>query len=278
MTYSDFSIEGRELKFFCVFLHYCFRTDFYLVSEDPNSAVGLPDGLAEKLIKHTFYKWIPKSDSVHEPKDIPAVTEETVISDNFEEHHDTSPNESHIDMSDTNKNFTCSEAYNGGLFDNYCWSQTIADIDITIKIPENCSKKNMLINIVPTSISVKTVQGQVLLEGEMCQKCKANDAIWSMDNGKLQIHLDKCQELWWDCLVLSEPKLDVSKIDCSRPYEDLPEEAQAKIEELQWNQERKRLGLPTSNELAMHETLKRAWDAEGSPFTGPFDPSLVKFN
>ncbi|KAJ8945260.1 hypothetical protein NQ318_016681 [Aromia moschata] len=85
-------------------------------------------------------------------------------------------------------------------------------------------------------------------------------------------------DIWWNCLLKSEPELDISTIDCTRPYEDLPEEAQAKIQELQWNQERKRLGLPTSEEIVMQDKLKKAWNAEGSPFSGPFDPNAVVFN
>lgn len=127
-------------------------------------------------------------------------------------------------------------------------------------------------------ITVKLKNGTELLQGELCQKCKQSDAIWSLDKQKLQIHLDKCADIWWDCLIKTEPRLDVSKIDCSRPLEDLPEEAQAKIEELQWNHERKKLGLPTSQQLNLQETLKKAWNAEGSPFSGPFDPTTVNFN
>lgn len=39
------------------------------------------------------------------------------------------------------------------------------------------------------------------------------------------------------------------------------------------------LGRPTSDEIRNTELLRKAWDAEGSPFRGqPFDPSVVKFN
>ncbi len=42
-------------------------------------------------------------------------------------------------------------------------------------------------------------------------------------------------------------------------------------------QQRKQMGLPSLEEEAQHEMLKKAWNAEGSPFKGqPFDPS--KFN
>lgn len=44
-----------------------------------------------------------------------------------------------------------------------------------------------------------------------------------------------------------------------------------------YEQQRKQMGLPTTEEEQQMEMLKKAWDAEGSPFKGqPFDPS--KFN
>lgn len=50
----------------------------------------------------------------------------------------------------------------------------------------------------------------------------------------------------------------------------------SQIRELQWNQEQKLKGLPTSEELRNIEILKKAWNADGSPFKGQeFDPSIL---
>ena len=44
-----------------------------------------------------------------------------------------------------------------------------------------------------------------------------------------------------------------------------------------YEQQRKNMGLPTTEEEKQLELLKNAWDADNSPFKGtPFDPS--KFN
>lgn len=76
--------------------------------------------------------------------------------------------------------------------------------------------------------------------------------------------------------MVSEPKISVRKIDPSRPITDLDDEAQTKIEEMMVNEQRKRMGLPQTHEEKTYELLKKAWDAEGSPFRGtPFDPSRV---
>lgn len=84
--------------------------------------------------------------------------------------------------------------------------------------------------------------------------------------------------MWWEKFIITEPKLDLRKIDCSRPMEELPEDEQNAINNLKWDHEQKQLGLPTSDEIKNYELLKRAWNVDGSPFKGmPFDPSLVTF-
>jgi len=63
-----------------------------------------------------------------------------------------------------------------------------------------------------------------------------------------KINLEKVQERWWEAVLVDEPKISVRKIDPSRPITDLDDEAQAKIEELMYNEHQKRLGLPQSHE------------------------------
>lgn len=260
------------------------RTDFYCIATEPKSPVGLPTGWAEHFVKDAFFKWKPKDENTDVQENIPEATSQVIEDDIV---NMSVANEVHFELDKSSNNetelestalrsFTTSESYNGAVFDIYTWSQNITDIDIIVNLPENINSRNMSVSILPQKLTI-TLKGSnvVLLDGELCQKVKHNDAIWSLDKRKLEIHLEKISEMWWDCLVKSEPRLDVSKIDCTRPFEELPEEAQAKIEELTWNQERKRLGLPTSNEMVLQEKLKKAWDVEGSPFKGPFDPNTV---
>ena len=62
------------------------------------------------------------------------------------------------------------------------------------------------------------------------------------------MNVEKVQERWWECVLTGEEKINVRKIDASRPVTDLGEEEQAKIEEMMYNQNQKRLGLPQSHE------------------------------
>ncbi|XP_050515658.1 nudC domain-containing protein 3 isoform X2 [Diabrotica virgifera virgifera] len=246
-----------------------------------NPGLGLPKGLSEKLVRHTFLKWkaVPR-DVIYTPNEIPVSTEEVVVSCSEESDQQVSSTTKDELLEDGVEEFSFSksEYYNGAVFEHYCWSQSINEIDVIVRIPKDVSTKDLEVKLQSSSISVKLRDGEYILSGDLCEKCKAADTVWSLDGRKLLLHLDKCQEKWWNCLIKSEPELDISTIDCTRPYDELPEHAQVKIEELQWNHERKRLGLPTTEELQVHETLKKAWNAEGSPFSGPFDPTIVKYN
>ncbi|VDN12380.1 unnamed protein product [Dibothriocephalus latus] len=91
------------------------------------------------------------------------------------------------------------------------------------------------------------------------------------------INLDKVNELWWEAAFVDEERIDVQEIDCSRPMHELDEESQAKIAQMLFDQEQKRLGLPTSEEQKIQDILKGAWNKDGSPFKGTaYDPNLVK--
>ncbi|XP_035432937.2 nudC domain-containing protein 3 [Spodoptera frugiperda] len=170
-----------------------------------------------------------------------------------------------------------SDTYNGAERENYLWSQNIMELDVIVKLPPDIkSSKDLKVAINAGDISVATRNGDVIIKDTLPYKIKAMDSFWSMTGGKLLMHLEKVQERWWNRLLNSEPPIDLDKIDCSRPLDDLPEDHVAKVRELQWNQERKMKGLPTSDEIRNMDVLKKAWNAPGSPFIGQeFDPSVL---
>lgn len=177
------------------------------------------------------------------------------------------------------------DSYNGAVRENYRWSQSILDLDVQVPVPEYITKaRDVRVNITATNVNV-AVKGNVagewktLMEGELCWKTYKDESIWSLEPGRhVQVHLEKAQERWWDALLVSEPKIDLSCIDTTRHMADLAQCEQMKIQELIWNQERKCQGLPTSDQLAAENILKEAWNKEGSPFLGTeYDPSLINF-
>ena len=91
--------------------------------------------------------------------------------------------------------------------------------------------------------------------------------------------MEKVDERWWENLLANEEKIDLKFINPEKPMEDLEPEAQEKIKQMMYDEQQKRLGLPTSEEQKRDDMLRKAWNLEGSPFKGTdYDPSLVKFN
>nr|CAD7461322.1 unnamed protein product [Timema tahoe] len=209
-----------------------------------------------------------------------------------------------------------SDCYNGAVREGYRWSQSITDLDVQVVVPCNIKKgKNVRVDVKASNLSVAVLdsgQWSTLLAGELSWKVNKEESVWTLVPGnEINIHLEKSQERWWDSLLVSEPKIDLKHIDACRPMDDLPQEEQMKIQELMWNEERKRLGLPTSEQLevALHishsllmssdrmkprseatisslsigsnateKILKEAWNKDGSPFKNlDYDPTLVNF-
>ncbi|KAL5018936.1 hypothetical protein ScPMuIL_004658 [Solemya velum] len=171
------------------------------------------------------------------------------------------------------------ESYNGAIRDNYSWSQSITDLDIRVNVPKHIKKgRDVKVDIgrKTLSVSYKSAEGwEQVVSGDLCWEIHKEDCIWSLVPGEhVHINFEKVEERWWEAFFVSEPKINVRKIDASRPMTDLDDEAQTKIEEMMYNDRQKKMGLPQSHEKKVHDVLKQAWDAEGSPFKGQeFDPS-----
>jgi hypothetical protein len=81
----------------------------------------------------------------------------------------------------------------------------------------------------------------------------------------------------WEKLLINESKVEGQNIDCSKDFTALPEELKMEVERLDKlrNQGEEPTPLVDPNREDM---LRRAWNAEGSPFKGtPFDPTKINF-
>ena len=65
----------------------------------------------------------------------------------------------------------------------------------------------------------------------------------------LQIHLEKAIERWWEALTVDEPKIDLSKINCAKHFDEMAPDEQMEVQELVWNHQQKLLGKPTSEQI-----------------------------
>ncbi|XP_077490360.1 nudC domain-containing protein 3 isoform X2 [Amblyomma americanum] len=175
------------------------------------------------------------------------------------------------------------ESYNGAMRDNYCWSQSVHDLDVRVKVGPDVSSRNQVrVNITPGHLKVelldiKTKTWSAPVDDDLHARVKLDESIWTLVPGDhVLVNLEKAQELWWDRLLVSEPQINIRAIDPTKPFEDLDEEAQVKIQQLTYNNLLKQAGKKTPQEEKVENLLREAWDKEGSPFKGqPFDPSAV---
>lgn len=290
------SEEKNISNFLDSFFGFLFRcTDFYVESSVENQ-IGFLPGTVENLVNESFQKWkfksllSEKASSNFEQSEIPSeIAQEILI--------DTVSQEIEIEGSEKPyKNLIFSEqssdSYNGAVRENYSWSQTISDLSVIVKIPEDLKTIDQLqVSIGPEDLKIliksdklkdcnEITEWNTFLCEQFCFKIRKDESYWSFVSGQhIIIHLEKVVERWWEALLLGEPKIELTKIDCSRNLDELKAEEQMKLEELIWNHHQKLLKKPTSEQIRIEDILKKAWNAEGSPFKGrAYNPSLFKLN
>jgi len=168
--------------------------------------------------------------------------------------------------------------YNGAETEKYNWSQGINEVTVQISLPTGTRAKNLAVEMTSTKLKVvlKT-DGKTLIEGDWYERIKADDSTWSVDEDSLVLNIEKGNENIWKTVLKGDQEIDATKVDNSKPIDSFDHETQGALRKIVYEQQRKQMGLPTTEEEKQHEMLKKAWNAEGSPFKGqPFDPS--KFN
>ena len=118
------------------------------------------------------------------------------------------------------------------------------------------------------------------VEGEFCEKIKSDESNWSLeDNKSLILFIEKGQEVIWKSAFKGHQEIDTKKVDNSKRIDEFDNDTQAALNKIVYEQNRKKNGLPTTEEEKKLKALKEAWDAPDSPFRGqPFDASQYNLN
>ena len=88
-----------------------------------------------------------------------------------------------------------------------------------------------------------------LVDGELAEKVKVDDSFWSVEDGQyLNVNFEKAYEAIWKCVVLGDEEIDTKKVDNSKRIEEFDLETQGHLQKVLYEQERKRAGLPTTEE------------------------------
>ena len=172
--------------------------------------------------------------------------------------------------------------YNGDVCDKYNWSQGVSDVTIQFPLPEAVSKKmlDISMSVNHLKITIKSKEPKVLIDDDFCEKIKPDDSNWTLEDGQsLVFYLEKAGEVIWKSAFKGGKEIDTKKVDNSKHIDEFDNETQAALNKIMYEQNRKRNGLPTTEEEQKLEQLKQAWNQPGSPFAGqPFDPSMFNLN
>ncbi|EGZ16189.1 hypothetical protein PHYSODRAFT_507420 [Phytophthora sojae] len=226
------------LDSFFDFLHR--KTDFYAVSSDPGKhKMGFLPGQAERKVLAAFRN--PTAKKIEEVK--PQLT-------------------------DDGKQVPVG---NGGVAANYTWTQTLEDVSIQMELPQGTRAKDLDCRIESTRlrVSMKSDPSKPLLVGELVEKIRADESIWSLEsNHTLNISLEKIKPTWWASALKGGPEIDTSQVDSRRNIQEYDEATQGAIRKAVYDQRQQQLhgAMPlTPGEKMMQE----AKDLPGSPFLPP---------
>lgn len=169
-------------------------------------------------------------------------------------------------------------AYNGDKTEQYVWSQSVNEVTIQLKIPKEVNKKQVTVKMTRITVEVK-ILGELFFEGEFGEKINAEDSVWTLDNSSIVFYLEKYSELIWKQAFKGHKEIDTKTVDNSKNLDDFDNDTQAALRKIMYEQNRKRNGLPTTEDEKKLEQLKEAWNKPDSPFKGqPFDPSMFNLN
>lgn len=175
-----------------------------------------------------------------------------------------------------------SDTYNGDVADRYSWAQTTTDVDVKVSLPAGVKASQIKVSFQPKHLRATVNTGgeeSTLLEGELSERIRPSECMWSKDGDRLQLSLEKHNDFMWKSVFIGGKEIDLNKIDNTRQLSDYDDDVQSGVRKAMYDQEQRMKGLPTSDEQKTLGTLQKAWDAEGSPFKGtPFDPSVLNLS
>ncbi len=121
-----------------------------------------------------------------------------------------------------------------------------------------------------TSICAK-IKGQEepLLEGELFDKIKLEDSLWSVeDENYLILYLYKAREVIWGTVLKGDREIDTKTVDNAKRLDEFDIETQGHLQKVLYEQNLKMRGLPTTEEQKKIDLMNKLKNMPGSPFYG----------
>lgn len=152
---------------------------------------------------------------------------------------------------------------NGGRTDTYVWSQSLSELTVTIPVPSDTTKKDIVCTMNDNTVKLR-VSGVSILDGRFEHEIRGDESFWQLDRAEkvLTLHIDKRDDMnWWSCVLVGDVGIDISKIEPGNSrLDDLDGETRGMVEKMMYDQRQKAAGLPTSDEqqkMKMFENFKQ---------------------
>ena len=151
---------------------------------------------------------------------------------------------------------------NGGVEPGkYVWTQTLAEVSISVPLPDNTRGKDLNVIIARSSLKVgmKKDKDEWIINAPLTKTVIVDDSFWTVEDGnRLVINLQKSNQMeWWDSVCEGHKKIDVKKITPENSsLSDLDGETRKTVEKMMFDQRQKAMGLPTSDEQTKLDAIK----------------------
>ncbi|CAJ0873214.1 12985_t:CDS:2, partial [Entrophospora sp. SA101] len=142
----------------------------------------------------------------------------------------------------------------------YKWKQTLQDVDVTVPVPKGTRARDLNVELKKKNLVVGLKGKPPIIEGELCKEIKVDECTWTIEDQKeIYIHLEKLnKQEWWKNVITTHPAIDTTKIQPENSsLSDLDGETRAMVEKMMFDQQQKKMGKKTSEELQKEEIFKK---------------------
>ncbi|KDD76478.1 hypothetical protein H632_c212p2 [Helicosporidium sp. ATCC 50920] len=153
-------------------------------------------------------------------------------------------------------------AGNGLDLDTYSWTQSLAEVSISIPLPLGTRGKACQVSIGRQRLSAGLRGAAPVLEGALHAAVLPDESTWTVTQGSagamLEITLVKSSNMaWWPTVVEGGPSVDTSAVEPENSkLEDLDPDMRQTVEKMMFDQRQKAMGLPTSEEQSRQKMLQ----------------------
>jgi hypothetical protein len=133
---------------------------------------------------------------------------------------------------------------NGGLGDNYFWTQSFREVTISLNVPDTTRTKDVMCRITARDLVIR-VAGEEVLAGSFEDPINVSESLWTMTQDpdvpykQLIITLEKTKETWWGSALVGHPEIDTNMVDSTKRIGDFDASTQATLAKLLWEQREK---------------------------------------